>query len=292
MKREMKSNFFKIIILCITVIFLSSCSFFQKKETSVVTPEEVYTAIILDDSYTLNRYLSEGFPIDYRDPSGETLLMKVLKNNSLKSLDILITRGVDLDWRDDFGKSGVFYVRSIESLEKIVENGANLNIITSENQTSLLTYFIKYKPLNYSIYLIESGANPLIKDVNGWDSTFWAVINGDYKIIETMRENGVNFLESDRKGNYPIYYALDERNILELLKISGYDLKKKNIQGENILGEVYLRAVANGYISVVEKLLKLGVNSNYTSYGDSAISIAEKNKNQEMIKFLNSNNIK
>ena len=39
-------------------------------------------------------------------------------------------------------------------------------------------------------------------------------------------------------------------------------------------------------------MLELGVNPNYTSYGDNAISIAKENKNSEMIKFLNDNGIK
>lgn len=107
-----------------------------------------------------------------------------------------------------------------------------------------------------------------------------------------MNERGANFLEVDERGNYPIYYVYDEKNLMELLNIKGYDLKKRNLNRENILGEVYLRAVANGFTDVIKRVLELGVNPNYASYGDNAISIAKENKNSEMIKFLNDNGIK
>lgn len=292
MKREMKSSFLKIIILCITILFFTNCTFFQKKEIRKATPEEIYTTIILDDSYTLNKYLSEGFPIDFRDSSDETLLMKALKNNSLKSLETLLSRGIDLEQQDSYGKTAIFYVRSIEALEKMIKNGANINFVIPSKQLSLLTYFIKFKPIDYSLLLVDNGVNPYLKDESGWDSTFWAAVDGNGELIKRMNEKGIDFLQVDEKGNYPIYYAFNEDIILELLNVKNYNLKKINSQKENVLGEIYLRAVANGYPTVVEKILKLGVNPNYTSYGDSAISILEKTKNPDIIKFFNDNNIK
>jgi ankyrin repeat protein len=131
-----------------------------------------------------------------------------------------------------------------------------------------------------------------LKDKNGWSAMFWSGIVGNPELIRKMNERGANFLEVDERGNYPIYYVYDEKNLMELLNIKGYDLKKKNLNRENILGEVYLRAVANGFTDVIKRVLELGVNPNYASYGDNAISIAKENKNSEMIKFLNDNGIK
>lgn len=291
MKREMKSNFFKGIILCTAIIFFTSCSFFQEKKVEIATPKEVYTAIFLDDSYSLNRYLSEGFPVDYRDSDGKTLLMSILENNSLKSLTAILDRNVDTEAKDGKGRTAIFYVRSLEALEKLVAAGANVDII-SESGTPLLTIFIKDKPISYSIFLIESGADYNSRDRKGWNSLFWAAASGELEIVKALKNMGGDFSTLDEKGNYPIYYTYDENTLLELLDGINYNLKLKNLQKENILGEVYLRSVANGYISVVKRLFELGVNLRYTSYGDSALSIAKKMNNSKMIKFLNDNNIK
>ena len=67
--------------------------------------------------------------------------------------------------------------------------------------------------------------------------------------------------------------------LLKLLEIKDYNLNMRNRKNENIFGEIYLRAVDNGYVNVVKKLFELGVNPYYMSYGDSAISIAKEKNN-------------
>lgn len=292
MKREMKSNLLKIIILSITLVFFTNCSFLKRKNEVIVTPEMVLTSIFLDDAYSLNKYLSEGFPIDYRDSSDKTLLMDILDHNSLQSLNIVLTRGIDTEIRDNSGRTAIFYVRSLPALQAMKEAGANINVVSTEDKDSLLVYFIKEKSSDYSTYLIKNGSDFSIEDKNGWNALFWSVTVGEASVVKELKNVGANYLEVDDEGNYPIYYAYDEETLLELLDIEGYNLKLKNKKNENILGEVYLRAVANGYIQVVGKLFKLGVNPRYISYGDSAMSIANKFNNIEMIKFLKDNNIK
>lgn len=291
MKREMKSNIFKKIFFIILIVIFSGCTLFQRKESALPTIEEVYSSILIDDNYRLNKYLIDGFPIDYVDEAGRNLLVIALANNSLNSIEVLLNKGVEVNKRDNFGKTPIFYVRSYEALKKLCEDNADLNVTNSQEEP-LLIYFIKNKPLSYSKYVVTQNLDFNLKDKNGWNAVFWASINGDSELISKMVQRGANFLELDKKGNYPIYYAYDEQNILELLNIKGYDLKKLNSNKENILGEVYLRAVANGFTSVVEKILKLGVNPNYASYGDTALSIATDNENVKMIKFLNNNGIK
>ena len=61
---------------------------------------------------------------------------------------------------------------------------------------------------------------------------------------------------------------------------------------KNFIISLFLFSLANGFTDVIRRVLELGVNPNYASYGDNAISIAKENKNSEMIKFLNDNGIK
>lgn len=291
MKREMKSKSLNLVLLLLFVVIFSGCSFFQKKEKEIAKPEEVINAIIIDDHYLLNKYLSEGFPIEYETESGKTLLELVLENNSLNSLDILIVRGVDTNKKDSRGQTPVFKVRSLEALKKLIEDKIDINIVDN-NQETLLTYFIKNKPITYSKYLVNLKPKFNIPEVDGWDSTYWATINGDSELIKEMAENGAYFWRTDSKGNYPIYYAYNEQNILALLDITGFDIYRKNLAKENIFGEIYLRAVANAYYLVIDKLISLGIDTKYMSYGDSAFSIAEDNKNVQMLDFLRNRGIR
>ena len=269
----------KIVFIFMVIIFLNNCTLLKKKHKIIISPEQVSSAIVIDDNYLLNKYLSDGFPIDYNF-SGDTLLKKVLENNSLKSLKTLLNRGVDLELRDEYGKTPIFYVRSLDALKMLTDDGAEIDVYDKDNE-SLLTFFIKNKPESYSKFIIKKGVK-----MNDWDTLFWASIEGTPETIEYMAKNGADFSQKNKAGNYPIYYAYNQNNILELLKVASYNFQETNLNNENILGEVYLRSVANGYIEVVDKLIQLGVNPRYMSYGDNALTIALNANNQDMIKYL------
>lgn len=270
----------KIGIISLFLILLMSCTSFKKNKTIPISFFEFSNAILVDDDHLLNKYLTETPNLSELELNN--LFLAALENNSLKSIKTLINRGVDINYINQSEKTPIFFVRSISALNLLIEEGANINIKDSENKT-LLGYFISNKPLSYSELLIEKGAN-----LSSWDILLSAATKGSPRLIKKLLDHGANFSQIDKFGNYPIYYAYSKVNILELLNENKYNLEQKNINKENILGEVYLKAVANGYIKVVEKILELGVNPNYTSYGDNALSIATNNNNNEMLLFLKS----
>lgn len=276
----------KKLITFITISFIiGGCSSWSNRNQSIASSEEVISAVEIDNTFLLNSFFADGFPITYEDSDGKNLLIKALESDSLETLDMFLNRGIDLEQTIENGKSPIFYVRSLEALKKIVSAGVNINKKDRDGE-SVLTYFIKNKPLSYSYYLIENGVQLNLPENNGWTPVFYAVLSGDFKLIDIMKENGGDFAFIDNFGNTPIFYTTEHDMLLKLLDISEYNLNGINKRGENILGEVYLRAVSYGYIDVVEKLLVLGVNPYYMSYGDSAISIAIDSRNEDMIEFI------
>lgn len=281
----------KLLILFIISITFISCSSFGNKDTYLVTPEEVLNAVETDNVMLLNNFFASDFPVDFVNKEGKSLLVVALENDSQKVLDMLLASGVYLERTFEEGKTPIFYVRSLNALEQIVKAGADINRKNSSGKT-LLSYFIETKPLSYSKYLIEAGANVNAVEENNWTPVFRAAVGTDISLIEAMKNSEGDFTKQDLTGNYPIYYAQDKEVLLKLLNSAKYDLNTENKKGENVLGEIYLRAVSHNYTSVIEKLLEIGVNPNYMSYGDSALSIAKDTRNESMIKFLNSKGIK
>lgn len=281
----------KLLILFIISITFISCSSFGSKDNYSVTPEEVLNAVETDNIMLLNNFFASDFPVDYVNTKGKSLLVVALDNDSQKVLDMLLTREVDLEKTFEEGKTPIFYVRSLNALEQMVKAEADINRKNNSGKT-LLSYFIETKPLSYSKYLIEAGVNVNAAEENNWTPVFRAAVGTDISLIDAMKNSEGDFTKHDLTGNYPIYYAQDKEVLLKLLNSVKYDLNTENKKGENILGEVYLRAVSHDYTSVIERLLEIGVNPNYMSYGDSALSIAKDNRNETMIKFLNSKGIK
>ena len=281
----------KLLILFIISITIISCSSFGSKDKNIITPDEVLNAVETDNTMLLNNFFASDFPIEYVNKEGKSLLIIALENDSQKVLNMLLGKGVYLEETFEDGKTPIFYVRSLNALEQMVKAGADINKKDSSGKT-LLSYFIEAKPLSYSKYLTEQGADVNAVEENGWTPVFRAAAGRDISLLEAMKNNGGNFTKQDLAGNFPIYYAQNEEILLKLLDSAKYNLNAKNKKEENILGEIYLRAVSYNYVSVIEKLLEVGVNPNYMSYGDSALSIARDNRNESMIKYLNSKGIK
>lgn len=281
----------KLLILFIISITIISCSSFGSKDKNIITPDEVLNAVETDNIMLLNNFFASDFPIGYVNKEGKSLLIIALENDSQKVLNMLLGKGVYLEEIFEDGKTPIFYVRSLNALEQMVKAGADINKKDSSGKT-LLSYFIEAKPLSYSKYLTEQGADVNAVEENGWTPVFRAAAGRDISLLEAMKNNGGNFTKQDLAGNFPIYYAQNEEILLKLLDSAKYNLNAKNKKEENILGEIYLRAVSYNYVSVIEKLLEAGVNPNYMSYGDSALSIARDNRNESMIKYLNSKGIK
>lgn len=281
----------KLLILFIISITIISCSSFGSKDKNIITPDEVLNAVETDNIMLLNNFFASDFPIGYVNKEGKSLLIIALENDSQKVLNMLLGKGVYLEETFEDGKTPIFYVRSLNALEQMVKAGADINKKDSSGKT-LLSYFIEAKPLSYSKYLTEQGADVNAVEENGWTPVFRAAAGRHISLLEAMKNNGGNFTKQDLAGNFPIYYAQNEEILLKLLDSAKYNLNAKNKKEENILGEIYLRAVSYNYVSVIEKLLEVGINPNYMSYGDSALSIARDNRNESMIKYLNSKGIK
>lgn len=280
----------KLICLCMIIIIFTSCSMLKNKKNVVIAPEEVVNAVEIDNSFLLNSFFSEDFPVTY-SKDGKSLLMIAIENDSHNVLDMILVRGAYLEEEIEDGRTPIFYVRSSETLNKLVIAGANINKLDNKKE-SVISYFIKNKPFEYSEYLVIAGANLDVENDEGWTPIFDAVVSGNIKLVELMLERGGDFKKEDVYGNIPIFYTNNEDMLLKLLEIKDYNLNMRNKKNENIFGEIYLRAVENGYVNVVKKLFELGINPYYMSYGDSAISIAKEKNNLEIIELLKSKGLK
>lgn len=271
------------LIIIIVLVFLTGCSNSQNNKT--INALDIYNYILVDDNVALSNSLKEGFPINYKNRDSISLLDYAVMKDSLKSIDLLLSEGADYEKNNT-----IFKVKSIKALTFFIENGANLNIVNEVGDPLLIDY-IKKKPTKYSLFLIEKGADIKARDSNGWNSLFWASMTGDKRILDSILKKGGLPLTKDSKGNYPIYYASDEDKINSLLKFN-YNINEVNSDNENILGEVYLKVVANNHPNIILQLYKKGVNPNYNSYGKGALDIATEANNEKMIEFLKSNSVK
>ena len=113
----------KLICLSMIIIIFTSCSMLKDKKIVVIAPEEVVNAIETDNSFLLNSFFSEDFPVTY-SKDRKSLLMIAIENDSHNVLDMILVRGAYLEEEIEDGRRPIFYVRSSEALNKLVIAGA------------------------------------------------------------------------------------------------------------------------------------------------------------------------
>ncbi|UUV18705.1 ankyrin repeat domain-containing protein [Fusobacteria bacterium ZRK30] len=290
----------KILITIILGTLLLSCSGLQKEKTIEVDKIEIPYSMVeqsidLDDAMSLRLFFENGFDPNYISKDGETLLMKIVKNNSLKSLKEIISYGVDLETETPLKKRknttsyqatkrAVDFVKTKKSLDILVEAGIDINYVDNLGEP-LIIKFIKEKHNSYVEKLISEGADLNIADRDRWTPLMWAVVRKNKEVVKLLIENKADINLTDDRRNSAVYYAYDE-DIIKMFLSKDLNLYYKNKDGENVLGEVYLRSISNSYYHAVEDIIKAGGDKNYSSYGDTPMGIARENKDEKMIELL------
>lgn len=290
----------KKIFLVICSIFILSCTSAEKEKTLTIDNMEVPYSMVeqsidLDDSMSLSLFLESGFNPNYTDDKGETILMKIVKNNGVKTLKTLIIYHPNLEIETPKRKRentnsylptrrSIDFVRNEEILNILIDSGVDINYINNLG-TPLIINYIKTKPNSYIKKLIDKKVKLEVLDRDQWTPLMWATGKQNDKIVSILISSGVNINKVDKRGNTAIFYAYSEKTIVaSITKKIRKDIK--NNSGENILGEVYLRSISNSYYDAVEKLVEVGVDINYSSYGDIPLDIAKRNKDEKMVKLL------
>jgi len=289
-----------ILMTIILGILLLSCSGIEKEKTIKVEKIEISYSMVeqsigLDDSISLKLFFENKFDPNYRSEDGETLLMKIVKNNSIKSLKEIINYGVDLEMetllekRENMRsykatKRAIDFVKSKKALDILLEAGADKNYINNLG-VPLIINFIKANSNSYVEKLILNKADLNKADNDRWTPLIWATSKRNKEVVSLLLENNADVNIRDYRKNSAIYYAYDE-DIIRMILNKNLERDYKNKDGENILGEVYLRSISNSYYDAVKNIIEVGGDKNYSSYGDTPIGIARENKDEKMIELL------
>jgi len=290
----------KIFAIILLSLLMISCKSVEKEKTISVEDMEVPYSMVeqsidLDDSMSLSLFLENGFDVNYTADDGETVLMKIVKNNGVKTLKTILIYNPNLEAETPVKKRinsnaelptkrAIDYVRNEEILDILIDAGVELDYKNNLG-TPLIINYIKNEPNSYIKKLIDKNVKLEVVDRDNWTPLMWATGKQNYEMVSMLISHGVDVNKIDNRGNPAIFYAYSEDTILSSIT---KDLKTnmKNKSGENILGEVYLRSIANSYYEAVKKLVEVGVDRNYSSYGDTPLGIAKENDDIKMMELL------
>lgn len=226
---------------------------------------------ILQNRYDSN-FLKEiekslDFNINICDREGQNLLHIFARSNNIKVLQILFDHGCNINKKDNLGNTPIFYSSS-DIIEFFINNGADLNIENNEGYTVLYKKSRSYLTSSIITLFNEQNCEDVYEQFEKHERLYKAVLFCDIpKMKELMTENKflVNSIIEDpitwetKQFLTPLSIACQNGLYDEFLCLLEYGA---DIHQNNLLINMSFWDINKNKISIIKKLIELGINVN------------------------------
>ena len=224
-----------LLVSLLSIILIVSCG--KKEETSVsISNNSVYVSDpnnIYHKTYTnvvkvQGKYVSMNSAFSYGDReegeySEDYDIFEAIENHSLKRVEELIGEGEDIN-----------QTYSGDSLYSDF-----LDSSYSADGATLLIFAIFYRDLGIVKYLLDNGADPYIKDEDGWNSFLWACGTGNVDAIKMLVEFDSDLVDSKNifeANGLHVAAMYDNVEVFEyLVNDLGIDINSTDRDGDGVL---------------------------------------------------------
>jgi len=190
------------------------------------------------------------------------------------------------------------YIGELESAKYLLKKGADINEVDRDGNTLLNTVSV-WDRIDLATFLIENGADVNKPDNLGNTPLYEACVNHSLEMVKLLLDKGANVNFTNAYGQSPLMVSNDIQ-IADLLIENGANEDLEDMDGENVIAYAvnhnqlrfylrlprFLRAVFVGKIDRVNKLLDEGANINQSYDSRTALILASKHVNYDMIKLL------
>ncbi|WP_319803449.1 ankyrin repeat domain-containing protein [Wolbachia endosymbiont (group B) of Aporia crataegi] len=239
------------------------------------------------------------FLISYKNEYGYTLLHYAAKNNNSDLVDLLLTKGADINAKDNSGNTPLHLATlngKLQVVKKLLEKGADINAKDNSGNTPLhLATFMA--TLNGELQVLEKlldmGADINAKNNRGSTPLHIAAEHGHLEVVEKLLDERAKIYAKNNDGLTPLELANNENKsevvnfLLGYKDKSGYMLLHYAAQDNNsgLIGFLLEKgaridaqnnddstplhlAALNGHLSAVKKLLDKGARINAKNNDD------------------------
>lgn len=241
--------------------------------------------------------------------NGYSMLHIASENGWLNIVEMLVSKGHEVDWKDDNTSSTPIHLAvknsHVDVVKFLMVNRANVNEKDNEGMTPF-HHAVKNGDFEIADLLLSKGRSKIVamilksninineQDNSGRTPLHLAVISGNAEIAELIISNkygsiiGKNqcLLDiTDIHGNTPLHYCVDYENIqvMHVLIENGANLNICNEEGDT---PIFL-ATQKGTIEILEYLLSFENDINIrNSLGDTLLIKAAKSDKLKVVNYL------
>lgn len=222
---------------------------------------------------TLEVYLKHGVNPNTINLNAQTLMHEAIINNRLDIADLLKTYRAEINYKDKWGKSPIFYSTNADSFNWLISNNANLDLTDKNNQTVLHQSVIKNN-LKFTNEILKHKANPNIKDKQELPPLAYAkTIN----MMKLLLHYGANPDIKTPNGRYLLHNCAKANNLEAVNLLTIYKANPNVVDKD---GNCPMDLTVDNDIKIL--LLAAGANPNFKTYLIDAL----KTKNSEFADLL------
>ena len=181
--------------------------------------------------------------INTGDTNGRTALLMAAQRNDLSAVNLLLEYGADPNVISPDQGTPLHAAATASGhccIAPLLRHGANIEGMTSWRQTALL-YVAAYKnDERPAKMLLDAGANPNSRDLDGITPLQWAVVSNGERLVEVLLESGANINNVDKFNNSAVRSAItaSRHKILSMFVDHGFSLEVPWISNGTVLHEI------------------------------------------------------
>jgi ankyrin repeat protein len=140
--------------------------------------------------------LGRGMKVDARGEGERTALMLTAFNGHTMVADALLRAGAQVDLRDEMGRTPLMFASTgpyLPTVTLLVEHGAEVNATDAGEQWSSLMFAAGEGQTEVVLYLLERGADPTLKDIDGDTAASFAGQRGHGALARLLNEAEMAF---------------------------------------------------------------------------------------------------
>lgn len=156
---------------------------------SATTDEEIFKTVRYGSSLELKNILDSGVNINIQDNDGKTPLRIAVESSFPKKVKLLLEAGADITIKDKYGQDVLMWAHSVEITNILLDAGADINSQDNDGFTPLMITIVNGDDLKAK-ELIKLGANINIKNDNGDNALYLAIVFKRTEIIDILKSKG------------------------------------------------------------------------------------------------------
>lgn len=248
-------------------------------------PEDIFQAAAQGNLTSVKAFLAQGININTQDERGSTALIQAVYGNHLHIIEFLVEQGADVNLITKDGWSALLFASNRDTFRYLLKHNAD-STATTESGFNILMAAAYAGDKATLADLIKQGADINAKDKYAWSLLINAIKGEHFDVVKYLIDNGADVNTKTVHGWTPIMVAAEGKSlaIIKYLVKNGADINVKSPDGWSLL----MLAAKLGDLNIIQYLIdqKSNIHAKDQSLGWNTLSVAVYNNHLELAKIL------